>query len=45
MAAEAMKKLVGLGDSVGSLTLYDGLSNEWQKIRINKRTDCVACAK
>jgi len=45
MAAEAMKKLIGLGDPIGSLTLYDGLSNEWQKIHINKRTNCVACAK
>jgi molybdopterin/thiamine biosynthesis adenylyltransferase len=45
MAAETMKRLIGIGDAQCKLSLYDGLSGEWQKIGIRKRTDCEACGK
>jgi adenylyltransferase/sulfurtransferase len=44
MAAEAMKKLIGLGDSKCTLSLYDGIAGEWRKIQISKRANCQTCA-
>ncbi len=44
MAAEAMKKLLGLGDARCTLSLYDGIPGEWRKVRISKRPDCAACS-
>ena len=44
MAAEAMKRLIGLGDSECTLSLYDGIASEWRKIQISKRANCQTCA-
>lgn len=44
MAAAAMKQLVGMNSDQHMFTLYDGLADEWRKVRIKKRSDCAVCA-
>jgi len=43
-AAEAMKLLLGRAPS-GELLVFDGWTNELQKLRVARRTDCPACVK
>jgi len=43
-AAEAIKLLVGRAPA-GELLVFDGWTNELQKLRVARRTDCPACAK
>lgn len=43
-ALEAMKLLMGIGDSlVGRLLLLDGLTMEWQIMRLKKNPACPSC--
>jgi molybdopterin/thiamine biosynthesis adenylyltransferase len=43
-AAEAMKLLVGIGDSLqGRLLLLDAMAMEWRSIRLGKDNGCVVC--
>lgn len=43
-ALEAMKLLMGIGDSlVGRLLLLDGLTMEWQTMRLKKNPACPSC--
>ncbi len=43
-AAEALKVLIGCGDPlVGRLLLLDGLSMEWQTMRVKRNTACAVC--
>ncbi len=43
-AAEAVKEIVGAGDSLsGALLLYDALATEFRKIRVKKNPDCPVC--
>ena len=45
-ATETIKLIVGMGQPpVGRLLLYDGLSCEWQSIKIFRRDDCRVCNK
>jgi len=44
-ALQAILILIGEGDSVnGKLLLFDGLSMEWQTVKIPKNPKCVVCA-
>ena len=43
-ALEAIKYLVGIGDSLlGSLLLFDGLSMEWRKMKLQRNQECPTC--
>jgi molybdopterin/thiamine biosynthesis adenylyltransferase len=43
-AAEAMKLLVGIGESLqGRLLLLDAMAMEWRSIRLGKDNSCVVC--
>ena len=43
-AVEALKELLGLGDSLsGSLLIYDGLGANFRKIKIPRDPDCALC--
>ncbi len=43
-AQETLKLLVGMGKSTdGGLLLMDGMSGDWRKMTIRKRTDCPVC--
>jgi len=43
-AIEALKLVTRIGDSLaGRLVLFDGLSMEWNEIKINKNPDCAIC--
>jgi len=43
-AAEALKVIIGCGDPlVGRLLLLDGLSMEWQTMRVKRNTACAVC--
>lgn len=43
-AAEALKELLGLGDSLsGQLLLYDALAGSFRKMRAKRRPDCALC--
>jgi molybdopterin/thiamine biosynthesis adenylyltransferase len=44
MAAAALKNLIGIDDDQRILTLYDGMADEWRRIRLAKRDDCAVCA-
>jgi len=43
MAVEALKFLSGIENPPGRLTLYEGLSGDWQQVTIGKRSDCPVC--
>jgi len=43
MAVEALKFLAGIVNAPGRLTLYEGLSGDWQQLTIGKRSDCPVC--
>ena len=43
-AAEAMKLLLGIGDSLqGRLLLLDAMAMEWRSIKLNKDKSCAVC--
>ncbi len=42
-AVECLKEIVGLRASDSTLSLYDGLTTEWQKIVISKQKNCPTC--
>lgn len=43
-AMEAIKMIVGIGESlVGRLLLLDGLSMQWNEMRLRKNADCPTC--
>lgn len=45
-ALETMKLIVGAGEAlVGRLLLLDGLTMEWQEMRLKKNKDCPTCGK
>jgi molybdopterin/thiamine biosynthesis adenylyltransferase len=43
MAVEALKYLSGIPTGSPTLSLYDAMTADWQKVRIKKREDCPAC--
>jgi adenylyltransferase/sulfurtransferase len=44
MATEAIKELLGIGDSLaGRLLLYDALAAEFRGLRLRRDPDCAAC--
>lgn len=44
-AIEALKLITGIGDSLsGRLVLFDGLSMEWNEIRLRRNPDCPVCS-
>jgi len=45
-ALEAMKLIMGIGDNlIGRLLLLDGLTMEWQTLRLKKNPVCPTCGK
>ena len=43
-ATEALKELLGLGDSLsGQLLIYDGLTTSFRKLKIKRVSDCPLC--
>jgi len=44
MSQEVVKLLIGLGTPIGYL-FYDGLSEEFTKINLNRRLDCFVCGE
>ncbi len=45
-AAEALKLIVGIGDSLsGRLLLLDALAMEWRMVRLQRDPACVVCAQ
>jgi len=43
-AIEALKLITNIGDSLaGRLVLFDGLSMDWNEIKINKNPKCMVC--
>lgn len=45
-AAEAMKLLLGVGDSLeGRLLLLDVLAMEWRSVKLSRDPDCAVCGK
>jgi molybdopterin/thiamine biosynthesis adenylyltransferase len=45
MAVEALKYFAGMESDTTMLHLYDAAATEFHSLRINKRTDCPACAE
>ena len=43
MAVETLKILSGIEINSPALQLYDAMSGDWQKLRVNKRNACPAC--
>jgi molybdopterin/thiamine biosynthesis adenylyltransferase len=43
MAVETLKYLSGKPTESPALNLYDAMTGDWQKVRINKRKNCPAC--
>jgi len=43
MAVETLKYLAGMPTGSPVLHLYDAMTGDWQKVRINKRKSCPAC--
>jgi len=45
-AIEAIKLICGIGDSLaGRLVLFDGLTMEWNEIRLARNPDCTLCGE
>lgn len=45
-AVEVLKEILGLGESLsGRFLMYDGLSTEWQNIRLRKNPACPLCGE
>lgn len=45
-ALQAMKVIIGFGETLaGSLLLFDAKSMGFQRLQLNRRTDCPACAE
>ncbi len=43
-AQQVLKMLMNIGQVVdGGLTLMDGMSGDWQSLKVNKRADCPIC--
>ena len=44
-AMEAMKLIMGIGESLqGRLLLLDGLTMQWQEMKLRKNSQCITCA-
>jgi adenylyltransferase/sulfurtransferase len=43
MAVETLKYFAGMQSGSPALNLYDAVTGDWQKLRINKRGNCPAC--
>jgi len=45
-AVEVLKEILGLGESLsGRFLMYDGLSTEWQNVRLRKNPACPLCGE
>lgn len=45
-AVEVLKEILGLGESLsGRFLMYDGLSTEWQNIKLRKNPACPLCGE
>jgi len=44
-ALNAIKYLTGNAVPINELSLFDGLSNQWQQFKINKNPNCKVCQK
>jgi len=43
-AMEAIKLVVGIGDSDGKLLLLDAKNGEWRSVRVAKDPQCAVCS-
>lgn len=44
-AMEAIKLVVGIGDSTGKLLLLDAKNSEWRSVRVSQDPQCAVCSK
>ena len=43
-AAEAIKLLAGVGESLARLQVFDAKSAEWRSVKVKKDPRCAVCA-